>query len=63
MVFRRLNIWYNRQNTVRAAARRLDTRKLFGAFKTLALIDRQSKGRAAGDPWQSLDTLLLQLSA
>ena len=63
MVFRRLNVWYNRQNTVRTAARRLDTRKLFGAFKTLALIDRQSKGRAAGDPWQSLDTLLLQLSA
>ena len=63
MVFRRLNVWYNRQNTVRSAARRLDTRKLFGAFKTLALIDRQSKGRAAGDPWQSLDTLLLQLSA
>jgi len=62
MVFRRLNIWYNRQNTVRAAARRLDTLKLFGAFKTLALIDRQSKGRAAGDPWQSIDTLLLQLS-
>lgn len=63
MVFRRLNVWYNRQNTVRAAARRLDTRKLFGAFKTLSLIDRQSKGRAAGDPWQSIDTLLLQLSA
>ena len=63
MVFRRLNVWYNRQNTVRTAARRLDTRKLFGAFKTLALIDRQSKGRAAGDPWQSLDTLLLQLAA
>ena len=63
MVFRRLNVWYNRQNTVRAAARRLDTRKLFGAFKTLALIDRQSKGRAAGDPWQGLDTLLLQLAA
>ena len=63
MVFRRLNVWYNRQNTVRAAARRLDTRKLFGAFKTLALIDRQSKGRAAGDPWQSVDALLLQLSA
>lgn len=62
-VFRRLNIWYNRQNTVRAAARRLDTRKLFGAFKTLSLIDRQSKGRTAGDPWQSIDALLLQLSA
>ena len=62
VVFRRLNIWYNRQNTVRAAARRMNTRKLFEAFKLLSLIDRQSKGRAAGDPWQSIDTLLMQLS-
>jgi len=62
MVFRRLNVWFNRQNIIRAAARRLDTRKLFKAFKQLSLIDRQSKGRAVGDPWQSLDTLLLQLS-
>jgi len=63
MVFRRLNVWQNRQQTVRAAARRLDTLKLFGAFKMLSLIDRQSKGRAKGDPWQSIDALLLQLSA
>ena len=62
-VFRRLNVWQNRQNAIRSAARRLNTRKLFAAFKQLALIDRQSKGRAGGDPWQSLDTLLLQLSA
>ncbi len=62
MVFRRLNIWQNRQNTVRSAARRLNTRQLFGAFKQLSLIDRQSKGQAAGDPWQSLEILLLQLS-
>jgi len=63
MVFRRLNVWQNRQYVIRSAARRLNTRKLFGAFRQLALIDRQSKGRAGGDPWQSLDTLLLQLSA
>lgn len=63
MVFRRLNVWFNRQNIIRTAARRLDTRKLFKAFKQLSLIDRQSKGRAAGNPWQSLDTLLLLLSA
>jgi len=62
MVFRRLNVWQNRQNTVRAAARRLKTRQLFAAFKQLSLIDRQSKGQAAGDPWQSLETLLLHLS-
>jgi DNA polymerase-3 subunit delta len=62
-VFRRLNVWHNRQHTVRAAARRLDTRQLFGAFKQLSLIDKQSKGQAAGDPWQSINALLLQLSA
>jgi len=61
-VFRRLNVWHNRQFIVRAAAKRLDTRKFFVAFKQLSLIDRQSKGRAAGDPWQSLDHLLQQLS-
>jgi len=63
MVFRRLNVWQNRQNNVRTAARRLNTVKLFGAFKMLSQIDRQSKGRAAGDPWQSIDTLLLKLGA
>lgn len=62
MVFRRLNVWHNKQNIVRSAARRLNTRQLFNAFSQLSLIDRQSKGQAAGDPWQSLDRLLLQLS-
>jgi len=62
-VFRRLNVWQNRQYTVRTAARRLGTLKLFDAFKTISLIDRQCKGRAAGDPWQSIDSLLLKLSA
>ncbi|NOR20361.1 MAG: DNA polymerase III subunit delta [Xanthomonadales bacterium] len=62
MVFRRLNVWHNKQNIVRSAARRLNTRQLFKAFRQLSLIDRQSKGQAAGDPWQSLDSLLLQLA-
>ena len=62
MVFRRLNVWQNRQAIVRSAARRLNTRKLFEAFKLLSLIDRQSKGRAAGDPWKSVDDLLCHLS-
>jgi DNA polymerase-3 subunit delta len=62
MVFRRLNVWHNKQNIVRSAARRLKTRQLFDAFRQLSLIDRQSKGQAAGDPWQSLDSLLLQLA-
>jgi len=63
MVFRRLNVWPNRQQTVRMVSRRLDTGQIAGAFKTLSLIDRQSKGQAAGDPWQTIDTLLLQLAA
>lgn len=63
VVFRRLNVWQRRQHTIRIAARRLGTLKLFAAFKMLSLIDRQSKGRAKGDPWQSIDSLLLQLSA
>lgn len=62
MVFRRLNIWQNRQHIVRTAARRLGTLKLFTAYKMLSLIDRQSKGRAAGDPWQSVDKLMIQLA-
>jgi len=63
MVFRRLNVWYSRQNTIRQAARRLDRNMLNGAFKLLALIDRQSKGRAGGDPWQSIEKLLINLAA
>jgi len=63
MVFRRLNVWQNRQHTVRMASRRLRTAQIGAAFKTLSLIDRQSKGQAAGDPWQTIDTLLLQLAA
>lgn len=63
MVFRRLNVRQNRQATIRSAARRLDTRRLYQAFKQLALIDRQSKGRAGGNPWQALDELLMMLAA
>lgn len=63
VVFRRLNVWPNRQNTVRAGSRRVGTGQIGAAFKMLSLIDRQSKGQAAGDPWQSIDTLVLQLSA
>jgi DNA polymerase-3 subunit delta len=63
LVFRRLQIWQSKQGLIRSAARRLNTRKLFEAFKMLSLIDRQSKGRAAGDPWRSIDDLLMLLAA
>lgn len=61
--FKRLNVWFRRQQTIRAAARRLNTRTLYDAFKLLALIDRQGKGRAGGDAWHTVDQLLLRLSA
>lgn len=62
-VFRRLGVWQNRQNAVAAAARRINIRNFYKGFKQLALIDRQSKGRASGNPWQSIDELLMILAA
>lgn len=62
-VFRRLNVWHNRQAALRGAAQRLDGKRLADAWYRLAEIDRQSKGRAAGDPWHSLDQLVCRLGA
>jgi len=60
-VFRKLQIWPARQGPMKQAIHR-KARKGFGdAFRALALIDRQSKGRASGDPWQSLDRILCGL--
>jgi len=61
MVFRRLRVWPARQAPMKAAIQRLSDGGFGAAFSALALIDRQSKGRASGDPWQSLDRLLCSL--
>ncbi|NND44826.1 MAG: DNA polymerase III subunit delta [Xanthomonadales bacterium] len=60
-LFRKLNIWRSRQAAIRQAARRLDAERLGRAMRELALVDRQGKGRAAGDPWQHLDRLVCEL--
>ena len=60
-VFRKFNVWPTRQGPMNAAIRRLSEYKLDDSLRSLALIDRQSKGRAAGDPWQTLDRLLWHL--
>jgi DNA polymerase III subunit delta len=60
-MFRKLNIWRSRQAAVKRAAQRLDGAQLQGAMQQLALIDRQGKGRAAGEPWQHLDRLVCKL--
>jgi len=57
-VFNKLRIWPARQGPVRQALRRLSDFDFGESFRALALIDRQSKGRASGDPWHSLDRLL-----
>jgi len=60
-VFRKLQIWPARQGPMQQAMKRMVESGFGEAFRALALIDRQSKGRAAGDPWQSLDRLLWAL--
>jgi len=61
-VFRKFGVWPARQGPMRRAAQRLSGRDFGDAFRALALIDRQSKGRAPGDAWQTLDRLLWFLS-
>ena len=56
--FRRLRVWPARQAAIRQALRRLSAGDLGEAIRGLSLIDRQSKGRAEGDAWQTLDRLL-----
>jgi DNA polymerase-3 subunit delta len=61
VVFGRLRVWPARQAPMRKALQRLGEIGLAESFRSLALIDLQSKGRSAGDPWQTLDRLLWYL--
>ena len=58
-----LNIWRNKQNPMRSAANRVDMNRLMDAYSRMSLIDKQSKGRASGDPWHSLDHLVCAVCA
>jgi DNA polymerase-3 subunit delta len=62
-VFRRLNVWQSRQGALRQAARRIDGKRLADAWYRLAEMDRQSKGRAKGDPWHGLNRYIQALCA
>jgi DNA polymerase-3 subunit delta len=57
-VFGRLRVWPARQAPMRKALGRLSEFQFAEVFRALGLIDRQSKGRAPGDAWQTLDRLL-----
>lgn len=63
VVFRQLQVWQARQGVFREAARRINGKRLADAWYRLAEIDRQSKGRAAGDPWHSLNEYVRALCA
>jgi len=59
--FSRARVWPMRQGPMKQAARRLSMSDMGRVFRCLATIDLQGKGRAAGDPWRTLDALLLFL--
>ena len=59
--FQTLRVWQSRQGPMRQAARRLAPARLGRAFSDLALMDRQGKGQAPGDPWHSLDQMVSRL--
>lgn len=61
--FGRLRIFNTAQPLYSQALRRVSEHQLGDSFRGLSLVDRQSKGRAAGDPWQTLDTIILGLCA
>jgi DNA polymerase-3 subunit delta len=60
--FARHRVFKMNQPLVRQALRRIPARTLSASFGTLSKIDKQSKGQASGDPWQTLDQLLTELS-
>ena len=59
--FRQSRVFGLMQPAMRQAVRRLTADQIDQSFRFLAMADRQSKGQAAGDPWQTLDEMLLGL--
>ena len=59
--FSRARVWQMRQAPMKMAAGRLRQDDFGKAFRLLKTIDLQGKGRATGDPWLTLDRLLVFL--
>lgn len=59
--FSRARVWPMRQGPMKMAAGRLSPADLGKAFRCLSAIDLQGKGRKTGDPWVTLDALLVFL--
>jgi DNA polymerase-3 subunit delta len=60
--FGRFRVFKMHQGPVRQVIRRIPASSLSAAFTSLSLIDRQSKGQEAGDPWQTLELLVRDLA-
>ncbi len=60
--FARQRVFQMHQPLMRQALRRIPASTLAAAFSMLAKIDQQSKGQQSGDPWQTLDLMLLDLA-
>lgn len=58
---RRHRVFATTQPSMHQALRRLDAERIDRSFQFLNLADRQSKGQAAGDPWHTLDHMMLDL--
>ncbi len=57
-IYRANAVWDARKNLLQRAMRRLNEAQLSQALAQCALLDRQTKGLASGDPWQSVESLL-----
>ncbi len=60
--FARNRVYQIHQPQMRQALRRIPAKTLSASFSTLSKIDQQSKGQRSGDPWQTLEQLLLDLA-
>lgn len=60
-VYRELRIWDSRQKVLNTAMRFLCAEQLQSALITLARLDQVAKGRAFGDFWVELESLLISL--
>jgi DNA polymerase III subunit delta len=57
----RIGVWSARRGVLRAPAKRLGAKRLDACLKTLAELERLSKGQAGGNFWRTLDGLIAAL--
>ena len=60
--FARNRVFKLNQPLVRKAVRRIPASSIRDSFSSLSRIDRQSKGQEQGDPWQTLEQMLVGLA-